>query len=108
MSAGFTLRRFAMFQSKIRTLKPALLFLPLRRTWLVNDSHAAHLFRVIFAVEQIPFFASFQNFLFLRTDFFPDFGVHRFFFLQQVLQDLQGLLADRIPVLDEFNIVTSN
>jgi hypothetical protein len=33
----------------------------------VDDSHAAHLFRVVLAVEDIPLFASFQDFFFLEA-----------------------------------------
>src|SRR5258707_6286489 len=55
--------------------------LRLRLARLVDDSHSAHLFRIILAIEQFPFFASFEDFFFLRADFFPNFGVHRFFFL---------------------------
>ena len=37
----------------------------LLRTGMMGDTHAAHLFRVILAIEQIPFFASFEDFPFL-------------------------------------------
>ncbi len=52
------------------------------RTRLVSDTHATHLFRIILAVEQVPLFASFEDFFFLRADFLADFGVHSFFFFQ--------------------------
>jgi hypothetical protein len=60
---GFGTTGLSRAKIKGHRLKPVLLVL--RRTWLVDDSHAAHLFRIILAIEEIPLFAGFQYFLLL-------------------------------------------
>jgi len=44
-----------------------------------GNPRAAQLIGIIFAEQEVPLFAAFQNFLFLRGDFFADFNFDFFF-----------------------------
>src|SRR5258708_16667865 len=66
-----------------------------------GDTHAAKLILVILLVEDVPLFAAFQDFLFLRSDSLAHFQFDLLFVFQRGGQDLPHLLANRIAGLDE-------
>src|SRR6266568_5168317 len=70
-----------------------------------SDSHAPKLIVVILLMKNVPLFAAFQNFLFLRGDALADFQLNLFFFSQNRGQNLHDLLADGVAVLDEFHVI---
>ncbi len=76
----------------------------------VDFGHAQPLeaFGVIFAVEDIPLFAAFEDFLLLRGDLRADFGVHLLFELQQRCENIDDFLADGVAVFDEIHVVAGN
>src|SRR5712691_5245013 len=73
-----------------------------------RDAHAPKLIVVILLMKNVPLFAAFQNFLFLRSDALADFQLNLFFFSQNRRKYLHDLLADGVAVLDEFHVVAVN
>lgn len=71
----------------------------------MGDSHPAHLFTIILAVEDVPFLAAFENFLLLRTDLLADLGVHLLFFFEETEKNLYHVLPNGGAVFDEFHIL---
>ena len=67
-------------------------------------AHAFQAFGVVFAVEDVPLFAAFQDFFFLRGDFGADFGVHLGFHFQKSGDDRDDFLADGVAVFDEIHV----
>src|SRR5579859_483975 len=73
-----------------------------------GDAHAAKFVGVVFAVEHVPFFAAFENFFFLRSDFLAHFDVRLFFFAQRISEDRHDLLADGVAVFNEVHFLARN
>src|SRR5712672_680848 len=71
-------------------------------------AHAAEFVGVILAIEDVPLFAAFEDFFFLRSDALADFGVGFLFFFQRRSKNLHDLLADGVAILDKFNIVAGD
>jgi hypothetical protein len=69
------------------------------------NAHPAHLFPVIFTIEEFPLLAALKNLLLLRTDFLADLRVHLLFFFEQAYQDVHYILANGGAVLDELNVL---
>ncbi len=49
----------------------------------MGNSHPAHFFGVIFAVQNVPLLAAFEDLLLLGTDLLPNLRVDLLFFLEQ-------------------------
>src|SRR6266478_5769561 len=73
-----------------------------------GDTHAAELVGVILAIEDVPLFAAFEDFLLLRSDALANFGVGFLFFLQCGSENLHDLLADGVAVLDKLHLVAGD
>jgi hypothetical protein len=73
-----------------------------------SDSQSTELVSVVLSVENVPLFASLENFLFLRGDLFADFGVGFFLVTQGRGENLDNLLADGVAVFNEFNFVAGD
>src|SRR6266446_7892643 len=73
-----------------------------------GDSHAAQFVGVILAIEDVPLFAAFEDFFFLRRDALADFGVGFLFVLQRRRKDLHDLLADGVAVFNKFYFVAGD
>src|SRR6266403_5304051 len=71
-------------------------------------AHAAEFVGVIFAVEDVPLFAAFEDFFFLRSDALAEFGVGFLFFFQSGSKNLHDLLADGVAILDKFDIIAGD
>src|SRR5712672_1466043 len=71
-------------------------------------AHTAEFVGVIFAVQDIPLFAAFEDFFFLRSDALADFGVGFLFFFQRGSKNLHDLLADGVAIFDKFNIIAGD
>jgi hypothetical protein len=71
-------------------------------------AHAFQAFGVVFAVEDVPLFAAFEDFFFLRSDFRADFRVHLGFDFQQRGDDGDNFLADGVAVFDEIHVRTGD
>ncbi len=70
--------------------------------------HAAKFLGIIFAKEQIPLFAAFENFFFLRGDALAGFELGFFFFAQCGGNDLNDLTTNGIAVVDEIDVVAGD
>src|SRR5271157_3176359 len=73
--------------------------------WSGSDAGAAQFIGIIFAEEDVPLFAAFQNFFFLRGDLLADFHFDLFFLAKNVGHGLDHVLADGIAVLDKFDFI---
>ena len=73
-----------------------------------GDAESLQPLSVISAVEDIPFLASLEDFLFLRTDLRADLRVHLFFQFQQRRDYVHDFLADRVAVLDKVHFGTGH
>src|SRR6266403_3370878 len=71
-------------------------------------AHAAEFVGVILAIEDVPLFAAFEDFFFLRSDALAEFGVGFLFFFQSGSKNLHDLLADGVAILDKFNIIAGD
>src|SRR5271167_306542 len=71
-------------------------------------AHAFQAFGVVFAVHDVPLFAAFEDFFFLRGDFGSDFSVHLSFDFQQRGDDGDDFLADGVAVFDEIHVRTGD
>ena len=67
-------------------------------------AEALHPFGVILAVDDVPFLAAFEDFLFLGADLGADFGVHLLFELQERGKNIDDFVADGVAVLDEVDV----
>src|ERR1700752_2236496 len=76
--------------------------------WGGGDAHAAEFVGVIFAIEHVPLFAAFENFLLLRRDALADFGVRFLFLFQRGGENLHDLLANGVTILDKFHFVAGD
>src|SRR6266576_7063251 len=72
--------------------------------WSGGDAHAAKLILVILLVEDVPLLASFEDFLFLRSDSLADFQFDLLFLFERGGQNLHHLLANGVAVVDEFHV----
>ena len=57
------------------------------------------------AVKQVPFLAAFEDFFLLRGDLLADLEVYQLLLFQKLLKNVHNLLADRVPIFDELNVV---
>jgi hypothetical protein len=71
-------------------------------------AHAFQAFGVVFAVENVPLFAAFEDFFFLGGNFGANFGVYLGFDFQQRRNDVDDFLADGVAVFDEVHIRTGH
>jgi hypothetical protein len=71
-------------------------------------AHALQAFGVIFAVEDVPLFAAFEDFLFLRSDLGADFGVYLGFDFQKSGDDVDDFLTDGVAILHEVHFRTGD
>ena len=70
-----------------------------------RDTLAAKFFGIVFAEEDIPFFAAFQDFLLLGSDALADLDLDFLFFFEDIGDGLDNVLANGVAVLHEFDIV---
>src|ERR1700685_4858963 len=67
---------------------------------------ALHTCGVILAVNDVPFLAAFEDFLFLPADLGADFGIDLLFQFQERGKNIDDFVADCVAVLDEVYIWT--
>ncbi len=70
-----------------------------------GNPHAAEFFAVIFAEQDVPLFAAFDDLFLLGSDALADFDFDFFFLAQNISDALDDVLADGIAVLDKFDFV---
>src|ERR1700676_395885 len=73
-----------------------------------GDAHAAEFFGVVFAVQDLPLFAAFDDFFFLGSDALADFEVGFFFFAERGGDNLDDMLANGVAIVDEFDVVAGD
>ena len=73
-----------------------------------GHTHAAKFFGIIFAKQQIPLFAAFENFFFLRGDALAGFELGFLFFAQRGGENLNDLTPDGVAVVDEIDVVAGD
>jgi hypothetical protein len=73
-----------------------------------GHAHAFQSFGVVFAVENVPLFAAFEDFFFLGGDFGADFGVHLSFDFQQRGDDGDDFLANGVAVFHKVHVGTGD
>lgn len=73
-----------------------------------SNAHAAEFVAIVLLEEHIPLFAALEDFFLLRRNLLADFQLHFLFILQRSRQDQHDLLPDRVPVINEFDVVARN
>src|SRR5271155_1823836 len=73
-----------------------------------SHTHAAKFLGIIFAKEQIPFFATFENFFFLRGDALAGFELGFLFFAQRGGENLNDLTPDGVAVVNEIHVLAGD
>ena len=70
-----------------------------------GDTHAAEFIGIVFAEEEVPFLAAFDDFLFLGRDALADFDLDLFFLAKDIGDGLDDVLADGVAVLDKLDFI---
>ena len=73
-----------------------------------SDTHAAEFVGVVFAVEDVPLFAAFEDFFFLRGDALADFGVGFLFVAERGGENLDDMLTDGVSIFNKFDVVAGH
>src|SRR5271170_107784 len=73
-----------------------------------GDAESLETFGVVLAVEDVPLFTALDDFLFLRTDFRADVGIHLLLKFQERGDNGDDFLADGVAVLHKIDFGAGN
>ena len=70
-----------------------------------GNTNAAEFIGIVFAEEDVPLLAAFEDFFFLGSDALADFDLDFFFFAKDFGNGLNDMLANGVAVFDELDFV---